>query len=115
MRNALAQRRATELRRQLTDTETALWHRLRRRQINGLHFRRQVPIGSYIADFACAEIKLIIEVDGSQHANSSHDAARDAYLRKQGYRILRFWSHDVLLSTDSVVQSIYEATKMPPP
>lgn len=115
MRNALAQRRATELRLRSTDAEKLLWQRLRRKQIRNLRFRRQVPLGPYIADFACVEKKLIIEIDGSQHANSSHDAIRDAYLRKRGYRVLRLWSNDVLLCMDSVVQSIYEVTKMPPP
>ena len=84
LRNALTQQRATTLRRSVTDSERHLWQRLRRRQLNGLRFRRQVPIGPYIADFACLEILLIVEVDGGQHADSAHDRTRDAYLIEQG-------------------------------
>lgn len=114
MRNALTQRRATSLRHSLTDSEQALWRLLRRRQINGLRFRRQVPIGPYIADFACLEISVVIEVDGSQHIDSEHDRVRDQYLKAQGFRLLRFWSNDVLRDTQSVAEAIYRATKMPP-
>jgi primosomal protein N' (replication factor Y) len=115
MRNALSQRRATELRQRLTDAEQELWRRLRRRQIRGLRFRRQTPIGPYITDFVCLEVKLAIEVDGSQHADSHHDVIRDEYFRKNGYEVLRYWSHDVLRETDAVVESIYQAIKTPPP
>lgn len=114
MRNALTQRRATTLRRHATDAEVVLWQRLRRRQILGLRFRRQVPIGPYIADFACLESKIIIEIDGSQHLNSEHDRVRDRFLRECGFRLLRYWSHDVLRETDAVMEAIYKAVKMPP-
>ena len=114
MRNALTQQRATSLRHELTDSEQHLWQQLRRRQIRGLRFRRQVPIGPYIADFACIDIALIIEVDGGQHFDSQHDRTRDQYLHAQGFRVLRFWSNDVLRQTDAVVEAIYQATQMPP-
>jgi very-short-patch-repair endonuclease len=117
MRNALTQRRATTLRHTLTDSEQQLWQRLRRRQVRGLRFRRQVPIGPYIADFACLEIALIIEIDGGQHAGSEYDRIRDAFLRKSGFRVLRYWSHDVLIRTDVVMEAIFSETlkEMPPP
>jgi very-short-patch-repair endonuclease len=113
MRNAQTQRWATALRHRLTDSEPHLWQRIRRRQIRGLRFRRQAAVGPYIADFACLEIALIIEVDGGQHIDSAHDWSRDEYLHAQGYRVLRFWSSDVLARTDAVLDSIYQATDAP--
>lgn len=92
--------------------------RLRRRQIENLRFRRQVPIGPYIADFACLEIQLVIEIDGRQHIDSKHDLIRDMYLETQGYQVLRFWSNEVLSQTDAVLESIFQAirmSRMPPP
>ncbi len=86
-----------------------LWMYLRRRQLNGAHFRKQCPIGPYIADFACLEAKLIIELDGSQHADSATDAVRDAWFTAHGYRVLRFWNNDVLQNTDGVFLTITEA------
>ena len=118
MRNALSQRRATSLRNSVTDSEKALWRKLRKRQLCNLYFRRQMPIGPYIADFACSEISLIIEVDGGQHMDSKHDVLRDRFLSKEGFRVLRFWSNDVLTRIDAVMEEIYRAVraaKMPPP
>jgi very-short-patch-repair endonuclease len=82
---------------------------LRRRQINGAYFRKQCPIGPYIADFACLEAKLIIELDGSQHGGSTTDAMRDAWFTAHGYRTLRFWNNDVLQNMDGVILAITEA------
>lgn len=77
MRNRRAQTNATALRKQLTDAEQQLWHRLRRRQLNGFKFRRQYPIGPYVADFVCIEARLIVELDGGQHLErQAQDAAR---------------------------------------
>jgi very-short-patch-repair endonuclease len=97
------------LRRQLTDAEQILWKHLRRRQLHGFHFRKQCPIGPYIADFACLEAKLIIEVDGGQHSDNAHDAARDAWFAAHGYRTLRFWNTDILPRADGALTKITEA------
>jgi very-short-patch-repair endonuclease len=97
------------LRRNLTDAEQRLWHYLRQKQINGFHFRKQCPVGPYIADFACLSAKLIVEVDGGQHADSATDDARDAWFTAHGYRTLRFWNNDVLQNTEGVILTITEA------
>src|SRR5687768_6084269 len=103
MRNLLTQSRARRLRRQLTDAERRLWRHLRR-DISGYHFRRQVPIGPFIADFASLNPAIVIELDGGQHAlQKNYDAKRDAFLRTQGFKVLRFWDNDVLTHTDSVL------------
>jgi very-short-patch-repair endonuclease len=86
-----------------------LWKYLRRRQLNGFFFRKQCPIGPYIADFACLEARLIIELDGGQHADSATDASRDAWFTAQGFRTLRFWNNDVLANTEGVLMTITEA------
>jgi len=97
------------LRKNMTDAERVLWQRLRNRQLGGFIFRRQKPIGPYIVDFVCLEKKIIIEVDGGQHAlNTSADTIRGDYLNKKGYKILRFWNHDVLRDTDSVLEWIHK-------
>jgi very-short-patch-repair endonuclease len=91
----------------MTDAEVRLWMRLRARQIGGHRFRRQVPLGPYVADFACLNAQVIVEVDGSQHLNDSHrDEARTAWLEARGFRVLRFWDNDVLQRTDEVLESI---------
>jgi primosomal protein N' (replication factor Y) len=98
----------------MTEAEKKLWYRLRLRQLENCKFRRQHPIGPYIADFACIEKTLIIEVDGGQHnANQEQDSRRGAYLRKRGFRILRFWNHAVLQEMDSVLEIIANAIKTP--
>jgi very-short-patch-repair endonuclease len=99
---------ARRLRKQMTDAERALWFLLRRKQIEAHRFRRQVPIGRYIVDFACLEARLVIEVDGSQHAESRADKERDAWLRSQNFRALRFWNNDVLHNQDGVIQLVLE-------
>ena len=93
---------ARHLRSSMTDAEQALWKRLRRRQA-GCRFRRQVPIGPFIADFACIERRLVIELDGGQHEASRMDPRRDAWLRRGGYRVLRFWNTDVLQNMEGVL------------
>ena len=97
---------ARVLRRRMTDAERRLWRVLRYRQLLGCRFRRQHPIGPYIADFACLERGLVIEVDGGQHAASSADPTRDAFLRRQGFRVLRVWNLDVLQNIDGVCAAI---------
>lgn len=86
--------RARELRANQTPQELALWFHLRRRNVQGHAFRRQVPIGPWIVDFACLSQGLVIEVDGGQHGDE-RDANRDADLAQRGYRVLRFWNNDV--------------------
>ena len=88
---------ARGLRRRQTDAERRLWARLRDRRLLGAKFARQVPIGSYVVDFCCRERKLIVELDGGQHAaHADHDAGRTAFLQALGYRVLRFWDNDAL-------------------
>ena len=96
----------------MTDAERALWHSLRNRQLGGFKFRRQKPIGSYIADFVCIEKKIIIEVDGGQHAlQKEHDIKRSEYLKEEGYRVLRFWNNEVLTETDAVLNNILKSLR----
>lgn len=100
---------ARTLRRNQTDLERRLWYILRGRRFHAYKFRRQQPIGPYIADFVCFERKLIIELDGSQHAkpeNVAADGARTAFLERQGFRVLRFWNLDFLKNRDGVLWSI---------
>ena len=110
-------KRARELRRQQTQAEALLWCRLRRKQLDGLKFRRQHILGPFIVDFASLERKLIIEVDGGQHnIESGHqrDQERTAWLEAQGYRVIRFWNNDVLASPDGVLEIIRQALMTPP-
>ena len=101
---------ARSLRRSMTDAEMQLWQHLRNRRLLGFKFRRQVPLGKFIADFVCLGAKLIIEVDGGQHAErESEDRYRTDWLTREGFRVLRFWNDDVLLRTDSVLESIIAA------
>ena len=88
--------RARSMRGEQTDAELHLWRLLRDRRMNGIKFRRQVPVGPYIVAFLCVGAKLIVEADGSQHAESPRDKARDAYLESQGWKVLRFWNSEVL-------------------
>jgi very-short-patch-repair endonuclease len=107
---------ARRLRRDQTNAERALWFRLRDRRLQGLKFRRQVTIGHYIADFCCESQRLIIELDGGQHAERSiPDAERTAALEAQGYLVLRFWNNDVLRNMDGVLESIVDTLKPVPP
>jgi very-short-patch-repair endonuclease len=95
---------ARRLRTTPTDAELRLWSRLRRKRLDGHRFRRQHPIGRYVVDFFCAEAKLIIEVDGGQHADESN--ARANWLEGRGYRMLRFWNNEVLGNTEGVLAEI---------
>jgi very-short-patch-repair endonuclease len=102
--------RARELRRFSTDVEKCLWARLRGRHLEGFKFRRQVWIGSYIADFLCLEAKLIVEADGAQHGeNAEYDLRRDTMLKAEGYRVLRFWNNEVIGNLDGVLEAIRAA------
>ena len=102
-----ATRRARELRRTMTDAEAKLWNRLRNGQLLGLKFRRQVPIGSFIADFCCRNPKFVVEVDGSQHSHlATQDASRTRVLAEHGYTVVRFWDNEVLQDIDAVLEAI---------
>jgi len=101
--------RARGLRRQSTKAELKLWNRIRSRSIDGCKFVRQEPIGPYIVDFVCRERRLIIEVDGGQHATDERDAVRDQWLADHRYRVLRFWNNDVLGNIDGVLETIAAA------
>jgi very-short-patch-repair endonuclease len=105
---------AKVLRRKMTDAEQRLWYQLRAHRFAGHKFKRQVPIGPYIVDFACLGRKLILEVDGGQHAESLTDKKRDAWLKMQGFEVLRFWNNDVLKNTETVLESIFMALEERP-
>ena len=100
--------RARELRSRMTDAERKLWFALRDRRFATFKFRRQVPIGRYIADFICFESRLIIEVDGGQHANSTTDGERDRWFAANNFVVLRFWNNDVLSNLEGVLLSLLE-------
>jgi len=101
---------ARELRRRQTEAEKALWMRLRNKQLEGVKFRRQQPIGPYITDFTSFERKLVIEVDGGQHnEGKERDEERMKWLMERGYRLLRFWNNDVLMNLEGVLERIREA------
>jgi len=108
-----ARARARAMRRTLTDAERMLWHALRDRRLQSVKFRRQTPIGPHIADFLCVEHKLVVEADGSQHAQRPRDGARDEWLRSNGYKILRFWNHDILTVRESVLATIAATCALP--
>jgi very-short-patch-repair endonuclease len=107
--------RARQLRKNLPDAERLLWRRLRLWQVDGFKFRRQQPLGNYIVDFVCLEKRLIIEVDGGQHAEDANcDADRDTWLRNQGFVSLRFWNNDVLKNIDGVLEVIAKNLQITP-
>ena len=107
---------AKTLRQTQTNAEGLLWHYLRDKQLDGHNFRRQQPIGPYIADFACMSQKLLIELDGGGHTErKAHDRERDEFLRQRGYRVLRFWNNEVFENCLGVLERVYEALTSPPP
>jgi very-short-patch-repair endonuclease len=97
---------AKRMRREPTDAEAAMWRLLRHRRLDHVKFRRQVPFQSYILDFVCFEKRLVVEIDGSQHASSERDAARDAKLAAEGFQIARYWNNDVLQRRTAVLEDI---------
>lgn len=112
--------RARKLRREATPAERKLWMQLRQLEFAGGHFRRQAPIGPYYADFACHRTRIVIEIDGGQHGFDDErlrDETRTRFLETNGYRVLRFWNHEVLRNLESVVDTICAAlyqTREPP-
>lgn len=100
---------AKNLRKRTTEAENLLWRRLRGKQIEGFKFRRQEPIGSYIVDFVCFEKKIIVELDGSQHAQEvqkENDSERTEWLEKEGFKVLRFWNNEVSGNIEGVLETI---------
>ncbi len=101
--------RARTLRREQTEAERAIWNLLRAHRLNGAGFRRQTPIGPYVADFMCRHAHLIVEIDGGQHfetGQAKRDARRDAFLAAKGFRVLRFHNHDVMTNRQGVAETI---------
>jgi very-short-patch-repair endonuclease len=109
--NARFQANARTLRCQSTPLESRLWSLLRDRRLVDFKFRRQVPIGRFVADFACFDAKLIVELDGSQHAENPYDTQRDAELAQRGFQILRVWNSDLTSNRDGVLEAIYTAAR----
>ena len=100
--------RARALRKNSTDAERLLWSKLRNRRFAAIKFRRQVPLGPFIADFACFERRLILELDGGQHAQQQeYDAARTRWLEQNGFRVVRFWNHELFEDGDEVEELIW--------
>ena len=100
---------ARALRRQMTEAEKAMWSRLRDRRLDGVKFKRQKPIAGYIVDFVALDLKLIVEIDGGQHAErAAEDAARTKVLEESGYHVVRFWNHDVLGNIDGVLEALVQ-------
>ncbi len=114
MREGQATANARALRRSLTDAERKLWSFLRLRQLEGYRFRRQHPIGKYIADFACIEARLVVELDGGQHNGSVHDVERDAEIKQKGFAVLRVWNNDVMANPQGVCEVIAQALSRAP-
>ncbi|GLQ94797.1 endonuclease domain-containing protein [Dyella acidisoli] len=103
-------RKARDLRGSMTDAERLMWYHLRGRPLSGYRFRRQHEIDRYIVDFVCSDARLIVELDGGQHAEQmQEDAYRTQRLETLGYRVLRFWNNDVLTNTYAVLEVILEA------
>ena len=106
---------AKALRTHQTDAENRLWYQLRAHRFMGLKFKRQKPVGRYIVDFMCAKQKLIIEIDGGQHTEQlEYDQQRDAWLRSQGYTVLRFWNNDVMQHLEGVLEQIHNTLSPTP-
>ena len=97
------------MRRDATVAERKLWHALRDRRFDGLKFRRQVPIGSYIVDFVCLKTGLIVEADGGQHSENTYDLERDTWLNAQGFTVLRFWNSEISDNLEGVRHAIADA------
>ena len=91
-----------------------MWRLLRDRRLAGVKFRRQVPIGPFIADFASIEHRLVLELDGGQHAESAYDARRDRFLACEGWRVVRFWNNDVLKNSEGALEMLLQTLALTP-
>lgn len=108
---------AKDLRKNSTEVEKLLWYHLRRERMGGMKFRRQEPIGKYIVDFVCFSKKLIIELDGGQHAedeSKKKDDVRDAWLRSRGFTVIRFWNNEILSNLYGVLEEIMRCLSSSP-
>ena len=114
-RKKLLRDRAKSMRSSATDAEHRLWQILRAKRFAGHKFRRQLPIDYYIVDLVCLAARLVVEVDGGQHAESARDERRDVYLRAQGFRILRFWNNEIFDNEEGVAARILDALQSPLP
>jgi very-short-patch-repair endonuclease len=104
---ALQRGNAKRLRTNQTDAESKFWYKVRVHRLAGYKFKRQYPIGPYIADFVCLEEKLIVELDGGQHATrQKYDRERDAFLMAKGFRVLRIWNNDLLTNSEGVMETV---------
>ena len=104
--------RSRALRRSATDAEQALWRALKRIPVYGSHFRRQMPIGPYVVDFACLKARLLVELDGGHHSQddvAAKDEARTRWLESEGYRVVRFWNPELIENMSGVLDTIYAA------
>ncbi len=115
-RNLALTDNAQSLRKRMTEVEKTLWYYLRDRRFEGLKFRRQYPLGKFIVDFICVEKKLIIELDGGQHAiNANRDLMRDIWLGEQGYHVVRFWNNEVIENLNGVLETLHSYLNNPHP
>ena len=114
-RKQMLRDRAKKMRSEPTLAEHRLWQILRAKRLAGHKFKRQLPIDDYIVDFACPSRRLIVEADGGQHSESEYDRHRDAHLRAQGFRVLRFWNNDIFNNEEGVLTSILDALQAPLP
>ena len=106
---------ARKLRRDMTDAEKVMWRLLRARQLSGYKFRRQEPIGQYIVDFVCFSPRLVIEIDGGQHADpTKYEVERTRFLDDEGFRVVRFWNNEALENPEGVCRRILEILATPP-
>ncbi|HUC65134.1 MAG TPA: endonuclease domain-containing protein [Stellaceae bacterium] len=106
---------ARRLRRDMTEAEKIIWRLLRARQLAGYTFRRQEPIGRYIVDFVCFQPRLVVEIDGGQHADPTrYEEERTGFLEREGFRVLRFWNNEVLENREGVCLRILEVLALPP-
>jgi len=109
---------ARRMRHEPTDAERKFWFAVRGRQFGGYKFKRQYPVGPYIADFVCLEQKLIVELDGGQHGLAEHeeyDVARTTYLKMRGFRVLRYWNDELLRMPDVILEDVLRALTAPSP
>jgi very-short-patch-repair endonuclease len=95
------------MRRGPTDAESAIWQLLRNRRLAAYKFRRQFPFQNYILDFVCFDQRLVVEIDGSQHASSQRDKIREAVLKQEGFRVLRYWNNDVLKQPKAILEDLF--------
>ncbi len=107
--------RARKLRNNQTNVEAIIWNKLRNRQLNGVKFRRQQPLGKYIVDFVSLERKLVVELDGGQHNQNAHDQERTLWLNKEGYKVVRFWNNEITENLQGALETIEKAIFNPHP